>query len=413
MTFKELNLIQPLLDSLTKAGYEKPSPIQEKAIPILLNHDDLVACAQTGTGKTAAFSLPILQLLKKEKEAKLRSLILSPTRELASQIFNNIKKYGRYLKLRVCCIYGGVPSGPQLKALKQGCDILVATPGRLIDYLDHAKIMLDDIEIFILDEADRMLDMGFINDVYRIIKELPHKRQTALFSATMPKEICQLAMNILHNPKEIHIAKQKITTDSVKQSLIFCRKADKKKILIAYLKADKIKKGVIFTRTKIGAERLAKYLSLENITSLVIHGDKTQGQRMNAMQRFRTNQIPFLIATDIVARGIDIQDISHVINYDLPEYIENYIHRIGRTGRAKKKGQAISLVCAEELSLLSRIEELIHYQIPKLANEYAIDLKRYQKTKYATKSKRPIKINKDKRKSLNSSLIPQKGIKRR
>lgn len=416
MTFNELNLRKPLLDSLAKASYKKPSPIQEKGIPILLEGSDLIACAQTGTGKTATFALPILNSLSKEKNHSIRALILTPTRELATQIFENIKMFGRYMHLRACCVYGGSPAAPQLKAIRSGCDILIATPGRLLDYLAHGKISLRHIEFLVLDEADRMLDMGFIADVRRIVQQIPIDRITALFSATMPKEIQELAKDILKNPKEVRIEAEKFTASTIDQYLIYTEKSSKKKVLVNLLNTESIKKTIVFTRTKIGADRLEKYLKEKEIACLVIHGDKTQGQRLNALQRFRTNQIRTLIATDVAARGIDIKDISHVINFDLPEDIENYVHRIGRTGRAKQEGVSISLVCKEELNLLANIESYIQFQIPLQQNLYSLPLERKKKRKLSihktTRKKERFSNQKkrSKKKSFHEGLIPQKGI---
>lgn len=426
MQFEQLDLIQPLLDSLKKAKYETPSPIQQKAIPILLEGKDLIACAQTGTGKTATFSLPILQSLPEEQPHRIRALILSPTRELATQIFDNIKKYGRYLKLRACCVYGGAPVGPQLKAIKQGCDILIATPGRLLDYLSNDRLSLSQVEFLVLDEADRMLDMGFIQDVRKIVDYLPKDRQSALFSATMPKEIQDLASDILDHPVEVRIEAEKFTADSIDQSLIFCEKADKKRVLLDFLQRGVFKKTIVFTRTKIGADRLQKFLKQAGKDSLVIHGDKTQGQRLNAIQRFRTNQIPLLIATDVAARGIDIAGVSHVINFDLPEDIENYVHRIGRTGRAKKEGTSITLVCQEELNLLAHIEDFIHFEIPIQVHPLSKSFERKKKKKFVRykQKEKPFSVKKRKEVSkpqakkkpkskLNEGLIPQKGISKK
>ncbi|QRG87372.1 DEAD/DEAH box helicase [Bulleidia sp. zg-1006] len=423
MTFNELNLIQPLLDSLKKANYEQPSPIQEKAIPVLLEGYDLIACAQTGTGKTATFALPILQSLPEEKEHTIRALILTPTRELASQIFDNIKMFGRYRRFRACCVYGGAPSGPQLKALRSGCDILIATPGRLLDYLEHGKLSLKQVEFFVLDEADRMLDMGFITDIRKIVMQIPKERTTALFSATMPKEIQVLAKDILNHPKEVRIETEKFTAETIDQYLIYTEKASKKKVLVDLLGSALSKKVIVFTRTKIGADRLEKYLKEKEIPCLAIHGNKTQGQRLNALQRFRTNQVKVLLATDVAARGIDIKDITHVINFDLPEDIENYVHRIGRTGRANKEGVSISLVCKEELNLLASIEDYIQFQIPLKQSSYSLPLERKKKrslnlnkkAKRNTETKKPssMKMNHKKKKSFHEDLIPQKEVSKK
>ena len=356
MNFTDLELKEPILSAISKAKYETPSPIQEQAIPVMLEGKDIVACAQTGTGKTAAFALPILNKLEYKKKHQIRTLVLTPTRELAIQIFENFKKFGRYLKLRACCVYGGAPSGPQRKALRSGCDILIATPGRLNDFMVQGEIILSDIEVFVLDEADRMLDMGFIGDVRTIASRIPEVRQTVMFSATMPKEIKELANELLHDPVDIRVAPPASPAETITQYLVYCEKADKKRVLKDMLVSPEVTKAIIFTRTKIGADRLTKKLIEDGIKVLTIHGDKTQGQRQNALQRFRTNQVNVLVATDVAARGIDISNISHVFNYDLPEEDESYIHRIGRAGRAGKEGISISLCCHEELGLLASIE---------------------------------------------------------
>lgn len=376
MNFTDLELKEPILSAVNKAKYETPSPIQEKAIPVMLEGKDIVACAQTGTGKTAAFALPILNKLEYKKKHQIRALVLTPTRELAVQIFENFKKFGRYLKLRACCVYGGASSSPQRKALRSGCDILIATPGRLNDFMVQGEIVLSDIEVFVLDEADRMLDMGFIGDVRTIASRIPAARQTVMFSATMPKEIKELANELLHDPVDIRVSPPASPAETITQYLVYCEKADKKRVLKDMLVSPEVTKAIVFTRTKIGADRLTKKLIEDDIKVLTIHGDKTQGQRQNALQRFRTNQVDVLVATDVAARGIDISDISHVFNYDLPEEDESYIHRIGRAGRAGKEGISISLCCHEELGLLASIEKMLKKEIPLIRTEYSIELKR-------------------------------------
>ena len=351
MNFTDLELKEPILSAVNKAKYETPSPIQEKAIPVMLEGKDIVACAQTGTGKTAAFALPILNKLEYKKKHQIRALVLTPTRELAVQIFENFKKFGRYLKLRACCVYGGAPSGPQRKALRSGCDILIATPGRLNDFMVQGEIILSDIEVFVLDEADRI-------------------------GGEMPKEIKELANELLHDPVDIRVAPPASPAETITQYLVYCEKADKKRVLKDMLVSPEVTKAIVFTRTKIGADRLTKKLIEDGIKVLTIHGDKTQGQRQNALQRFRTNQVDVLVATDVAARGIDISDISHVFNYDLPEEDESYIHRIGRAGRAGKEGISISLCCHEELGLLASIEKMLKKEIPLIRTEYSIELKR-------------------------------------
>ncbi len=376
MTFEEFELKQPILDAVKKAKFTELSPIQEQAIPILLQGRDIVASAQTGTGKTAAFVLPILHRLEVKEEPQTRALILTPTRELAVQIFENCKKFGRYMKLRACCVYGGAPQRPQRIALRQGCDILIATPGRLKDFMEQGMISLDDIEILVLDEADRMLDMGFMNDVKEIISKTPAQRQSILCSATMPKEIKKLAKDILIDPVDIRITPSASPAETVTQYLIYCTKGDKKRALAEMLRMPSVKKSIVFTRTKVNADRLQKRLEEVGISSLVIHGDKTQGQRMNALQRFRTNQVLVLIATDVAARGIDISDVTHVFNYELPDETEAYIHRIGRAGRAGKEGYAVTLCCEEELTLLANIEKMLGHELEELETIYSVPFKR-------------------------------------
>ena len=363
----------------------------------MLEGKDIIACAQTGTGKTAAFALPILNKLEYKKKHQIRALVLTPTRELAVQIFENFKKFGRYLKLRACCVYGGAPSGPQRKALRSGCDILIAPPGRLNDFMVQGEIILSDIEVFVLDEADRMLDMGFIGDVRTIASRIPEVRQTVMFSATMPKEIKELANELLHDPVDIRVAPPASPAETITQYLVYCEKADKKRVLKDMLMSPEVTKAIVFTRTKIGADRLTKKLIEDGIKVLTIHGDKTQGQRQNALQRFRTNQVDVLVATDVAARGIDISDISHVFNYDLPEEDESYIHRIGRAGRAGKEGVSISLCCHEELGLLASIEKMLKKEIPLMKTEYSIELKRKKASDSKYNRRPPFKKKSDSR----------------
>lgn len=373
MKFEELNLIQPLVDAVHKAKYGETTPIQEKAIPAVLSGKDILATAQTGTGKTAAFALPILHKLSDHYDHNVRALIMTPTRELAVQIFEDLKKYGRYLKIRDCCVYGGAPQRPQKTALFKGCDVLVATPGRLNDFMNQGVLDLSHVEMFVLDEADRMLDMGFLPDVRKIVNDLPEERQTLMFSATMPREIETLADELLNDPEEIHMAPQSTPAETVDQHLIYVNKPDKKRVLPELLKEENVRKAIVFTRTKVRADRLVKKLAEAGIEALAIHGDKTQGQRMNALQRFRTNQIHVLVATDVAARGIDIPDVTHVFNYDMPEEPESYIHRIGRAGRAGKEGTSVSLCCEEEIGLLAAIERLIGKKIPVMTTEWSLD----------------------------------------
>ncbi len=376
MTFNELELIKPLQDAIAKAGYTEASPIQEKAIPLMMEGKDLIACAQTGTGKTAAFALPILNQLKPLRRSRIRALVLTPTRELAIQIFDNFKKYGRYMRLRTCCIYGGAKQGPQIAALHRGCDILVATPGRLMDYMNRGIVSLDEIELFVLDEADRMLDMGFIGDIRMIVSHIPAERQTTMFSATMPRPIEHLAKELLTDPVEVKVAPVSSPAETVDQKICFTEKENKKLVLASFLNQETVKKSIVFTRTKHGADHLVRDLKKEGIYSMSIHGDKTQGQRQNALERFRSGNIKVLVATDVAARGIDIPKITHVFNYDLPEESESYIHRIGRAGRAGASGEAVSLCCADEMGTLYNIEKLMKREIPEVETEWTVELER-------------------------------------
>jgi ATP-dependent RNA helicase RhlE len=364
MNFDNLNLIEPLLQSLREEGYTKPTPIQEKAIPIILNKNDLLGCAQTGTGKTAAFSIPLLQLMHQQGRKKgITCLILTPTRELAIQINDSIASYGRHLAIRHTVIFGGVSQLPQTQALRNGIDILTATPGRLLDLMNQRIISLSDIEFFVLDEADRMLDMGFIHDVKKVVAKLPEKRQTLFFSATMPLEIAELAKKILNNPKYVEVTPVSSTAELVKQELYFVNKNDKRDFLSDLLLEQPIASAIVFTRTKHGADRVAKHLQKNGIKADAIHGDKSQNQRQNALNSFKSGQSRVLVATDIAARGIDIDNLSHVINFDIPNVAETYVHRIGRTGRAGAAGIAISLCDYEEQAYLRDIEKLIGKKI--------------------------------------------------
>ncbi len=363
MQFKELKIMPEIIKVLEKEHYVNPTPIQEEAIPYILNGRDILGCAQTGTGKTAAFAIPTLQLLSEERvhpaEHKIRALIITPTRELALQIYESFCTYGRYTKMKCCVIFGGVSQKPQEEKLQQGVDILVATPGRLNDLINQRLVDIGNIKILILDEADRMLDMGFINDVKKIIAKTPVKKQTLLFSATMPTDIANLSNTILKNPAKIEITPVSSTVDTIEQYLYYVDKANKKDLLLHILKDQAIESALVFTRTKHGADRIVKQLSKENVTAQAIHGDKSQGARQTALSNFKNRKLRILIATDIAARGIDIDELSHVINYDLPDVPETYVHRIGRTGRAGLGGVAISFCDFDEKELLTDIEKLI------------------------------------------------------
>ena len=379
MHFDDLNLIPPLLSAVRDMSYDQPTPIQRETIPPVLAGRDVLGCAQTGTGKTAAFALPILQRLSQERKLHagrrtIRALILTPTRELALQIFENFESYGKSLPLTSCVIFGGVGQQPQVEALSRGVDILVATPGRLNDLIGQGFISLAKIEIFVLDEADRMLDMGFIHDVKKVIALLPEKRQTLFFSATMPAEVEKLAMSILHNPVSVKVDPVSSTVDTIDQSLYLVDKANKKHLLAELLRRPEVESALVFTRTKHGADRVVRELSREGIQARAIHGDKSQGARQEALAQFKQGKIHVLIATDIAARGIDIAGLSHVFNYDLPHEPESYVHRIGRTGRAGHEGVAVSFCCIDEMKDLKAIEKLIGKQIPRRESRWPMQV---------------------------------------
>jgi ATP-dependent RNA helicase RhlE len=366
MTFNDLNLITPLLFALETEGYVEPTPIQAKAIPFILDHKDILGCAQTGTGKTAAFALPILQNLNNSelKTHHIKCLILTPTRELALQIHESFCAYGKNLNLRSTVIFGGVGQAPQVNALRKGVDILVATPGRLLDLINQRLVNLEHLNIFVLDEADRMLDMGFIHDVKRIITKIPKKRQTLFFSATMPKEIQSLADSMLQNPEKVEVTPRSSVVEAIDQYVYKVTKADKKKLLAHILNHSDVGNAIVFTRTKHGADKLAKDLHRSDISAEAIHGNKSQSARQKALGNFKIGKTRVLVATDIAARGIDIDSLSHVINFDLPEVAETYVHRIGRTGRAGANGIALSFCDSEELDYLKDIQKLIRKEIP-------------------------------------------------
>ena len=368
MTFRELGLCAPILSALEEQGYEHPSPIQEKAIPPALEGRDVLGCAQTGTGKTCAFATPILQRLSEApvKGRPIRALILTPTRELAIQIGENFSAYGKHLQLRHTVIFGGVGQNPQVEALKRGVDILVATPGRLMDLHNQGFISLDDLEIFVLDEADRMLDMGFIHDVRKILKWLPAKKQTMLFSATMPPEIADLVSSLLHNPARVAVDPVSSPVEAIRQWVYLVDKANKTRLLAWLMEQKQVKNALVFTRTKHGANKVARDLVKEGISAAAIHGNKSQTARQQALADFKSGRIRCLVATDIAARGLDIEELSHVFNYNLPEVPETYVHRIGRTGRAGRGGEAIAFCDFAEQPLLRDIEKLIHRSIPKV-----------------------------------------------
>lgn len=369
MTFQELNLIEPITKALTEEGYTTPTPIQAKAIPLILQHRDLLGCAQTGTGKTAAFAIPMLQILEEKAKSKnekgpIRALILTPTRELAIQIGESFAAYGRFTNITHTVIFGGVGQKPQTDALRRGVDVLIATPGRLLDLINQGFVHLKQLEIFVLDEADRMLDMGFVHDVKKILKLLPAKRQSLFFSATMPPVIMTLADTILSNPAKVEVTPVSSTADTIKQSVYFVDKSDKNNLLLHILNDDTIATALVFTRTKHGADKVVKVLRKAGVTSEAIHGNKSQNARQNALKNFKSQTTRVLVATDIAARGIDVDDLTHVINYEIPNIPETYVHRIGRTGRAGAKGTAFSFCDLDEKTYLKDIHKLINKNIP-------------------------------------------------
>lgn len=367
MKFKDLELIEPILKALEDKNYDTPTPIQGQTIPLIINRHDVLGCAQTGTGKTAAFAIPIIQHLEQEEDfttkAKIKALIITPTRELAIQIDDNIKEYGKYTRVKHTVIFGGVKQEKQVARLRGGVHILVATPGRLLDLISQGHISLRQVNKFVLDEADRMLDMGFIHDVRRLLTMLPEKRQSLFFSATMPQSIVTLSQKILSNPKKVEVTPVSSTAETIKQFLYYTNKADKQSLLLHILDDESIEQVLLFSRTKHGADRIVKNLKKENITAAAIHGDKAQNQRQKALQQFKDGNIRVLVATDIAARGIDIDKLKYVINFDVPNESESYVHRIGRTGRAGEGGTAISICEPEENDYVRDIENLIKKRI--------------------------------------------------
>ena len=366
MKFRDLHIIPPILRALENEQYELPTPIQAQAIPPALEGRDILGSAQTGTGKTAAFAVPTLQRLGARPAGRraIRSLVLTPTRELALQIYESFRTYGKYMTLTAAVIFGGVAQGPQEEALRRGVDILVATPGRLVDLMNQGLIDLAHVEILTLDEADRMLDMGFIHDVRKIIAKTPAARQTLLFSATMPQEIAEMSRAILKNPVRVSITPEQPTVEAIDQSVYFVDKQNKRALLLHLLKDPAIESALVFTRTKHGADRVVKELKKGNVRAQAIHGDKSQSARQQALSDFKRRTVRVLVATDIAARGLDIDELSHVINFDLPNVPETYVHRIGRTGRAGRGGVALSLCDFEEKKLLADIEKLCGRRIP-------------------------------------------------
>ncbi len=369
MSFENLDLIEPILRALKTEGYETPTPIQEQAIPIILQRKDLLGCAQTGTGKTAAFAIPIIQILHEthnpaKGRRKIKSLIVTPTRELAIQIGESFAAYGRHAGLKHTVIFGGVGERPQTDALRAGIDILIATPGRLLDLMNQGYIDLRSIELFVLDEADRMLDMGFIHDVKRIIAELPRERQSLFFSATMPADIVKLSQTILNNPSKVEVTPESTTAEKVEQQMYMVNFADKRSLLLHLLRNQEIVSALVFTRTKHGADKVVQHLQKNGHNAMAIHGNKSQNARQKALSDFKAGKIRVLVATDIAARGIDVDDLSHVINFEIPNIPETYVHRIGRTGRAGQSGIALSFCDNTEITFLRDIQRLISQTIP-------------------------------------------------
>ena len=374
MLFEQLGLTAPLLKALQKEGYSIPTPIQAQAIPPALKGQDILGLAQTGTGKTAAFALPILQLLSHEQRKgykHIRALILTPTRELATQISESFETYGQYTNIKQEVIFGGVPQHAQTIALRNGTDVLIATPGRLLDLINQDYVHLDHLEVFVLDEADRMLDMGFINDVRKVVKLLPKQKQTMLFSATMPPQIAKLVASLQHAPVRVEVTPASSTAERIEQSVYFITKQKKQSLLVHLLNEKNIARTLVFTRTKHGADRIAKELKKASIHADAIHGNKSQSARQNALANFKRGKLKVLVATDIAARGIDVDSLEHVINFDLPDVAETYVHRIGRTGRAGASGVAISFCDGkEEMGNLKSINKLIGLKIPAVPHPF-------------------------------------------
>ena len=370
MSFTNLGLSEPLLKAVKAQGYDTPTPIQQKAIPVVIEGKDILAAAQTGTGKTAGFTLPLLERLSgtkpKMQKKQIRALVLTPTRELAAQVAESVKTYGKHLPYTSTVIFGGVGINPQLATIRKGVDIVIATPGRLLDIAGQKGIDFSALECLILDEADRMLDMGFIHDIKKLMKLMPQKRQTLLFSATFSPEIKTLASGLLKDPVLVEVARQNKTADQIKQVVHFVDKRRKRELLSQLIKKKEWKQVLVFTRTKHGANKLTKQLEESGISAAAIHGNKSQGARTKALAAFKANEIRVLVATDIAARGIDIDQLPHVVNYELPNVPEDYVHRIGRTGRAGQSGEAVSLVCVDEHELLKNIEKFIKSEIPKV-----------------------------------------------
>ncbi len=396
MNFSSLGLSDPILKAIAKQGYDTPTPIQAQAIPVVLEGQDLMAAAQTGTGKTAAFTLPILEILSNGPQVstnQVRALVLTPTRELAAQVNASVETYGEYLPLRSAVVFGGVKINPQMMKLRRGTDVLVATPGRLLDLYQQNAVKFSELSLLVLDEADRMLDMGFIHDIRKILSFLPRKRQNLLFSATFSNDIRTLAKSMVHNPVEVSVSPPNTTVNLVKQSLIPVDKSRKSALLTHLIVENNWSQVLVFSRTKHGADRLTRHLAGHRIKAAAIHGNKSQGARTKALAEFKQNKIQVLVATDIAARGLDIDQLPHVVNFDLPNVPEDYVHRIGRTGRAGATGEAVSLVCADEFKQLADIEFLIKQLLPR---EYADDFMPVHELPESSLDRRPSKPKKPK-----------------
>ena len=413
MSFESLGLRTELLRAVSEKGYSTPSPIQLQAIPHILEGRDIMGGAQTGTGKTAGFTLPLLQRLmpsttQRKTRRNIRALVLTPTRELAAQVNESVRVYGKYLPLRSTAIFGGVKFNSQTQKLRNGVDILVATPGRLLDHVNHRTVDLSKVEILVLDEADRMLDMGFIRDIRKVLAQLPTQKQTLLFSATFSNEIKQLSKRLLQSPALVEVAQRNTASERVKQIVLPVDRRRKRELLSYLIGSNNWKQVLVFNRTKHGANHLAKQLNTDGITAAAIHGNKSQGARTKALADFKSGKVRVLVATDIAARGLDIDQLPHVVNFELPNAAEDYVHRIGRTGRAGNEGEAMSLVCVDELNLLKNIERLIKRDIPKMIiDEYAPDpsIKAEPVKKQILSPKKSIRRNKRTPKSRHHSAI--------
>jgi len=410
MSFSHLGLNPNILKAIKEQGYTKPTPIQKQAIPIVLEKNDILAAAQTGTGKTAAFTLPLLEIMnrkktKNEKKRSIKALILTPTRELASQVAENIDAYCKYLPYKTAVVFGGVGINPQKAILRKGVDIVIATPGRLLDHISQKTIDLSKVDFLVLDEADRMLDMGFIHDIKKIVTYIPKHRQTLLFSATFSNEIKKLSQSFLDNPKLIEVARSNTLTKQVSQVVHYVKKDRKRDLLVSLLSSQSWNQVLVFTRTKHGANKLCEFLNRNNINSLAIHGGKSQGARTTALKDFKLKKTRVLVATDIAARGLDIEQLPHVINFELPNVPEDYVHRIGRTGRAGNIGEAISLVCDEEFQFLKDIEKLTKTDIPIKTVEgfTVVKLNRVSKKSTSSNSSRRNRTNSRNRKNNDNS----------